>query len=387
MAGKPMKRFEGCWLGDSPHIVVLGSRKLGNFIATLPLLQGLRKKYPNCILDFWGSEVTKDFEVALMSKNTRQEILLNWRISWDGGIDIDDLAKYRKERGKPELLINCDGFNSVTAVLASLISPNWVCGNTMKKSLKGEMETGEHIYHRFLDDKEWDSRDFLSKYKNHFNTQYIGELFCRMAFIDPTEKDLKTIELPTKPPNFVVPEILIHCTSTRSAKLWKIEYWLELLSWCEKENLQVGLIGASEKTQQDEYNSGNCEEELIKQYGSKGKNTLIDLRGKTSLIELAGACQLTKAVVTVDAGPLHVAAAVKTPVMAIVGNDRDGVGASPIRLWLPRAENVFRTESSEHCALCMDNRYKNSDCLIEKHSCMEGVSSEQVIKWLKKTLI
>ena len=93
-----MKRFEGSWLGDSPHIVVLGSRKLGNFIATLPLLQGLRKKYPNCILDFWGSEVTKDFEIALMRKNTGQEILLNWRISWDSGIDIDDLAKYRKKR-------------------------------------------------------------------------------------------------------------------------------------------------------------------------------------------------------------------------------------------------------------------------------------------------
>ena len=227
---------------------------------------------------------------------------------------------------------------------------------------------------------------FLSKYKNHFNTQYIGELFCRMAFIDPTEKDLNTIELPTKTPNFVVPEILIHCTSTRSAKLWKIEYWLELLSWCEQENLQVGLVGASAKTQQDEYNSGNCEEELVKQYGSKGKNTLIDLRGKTSLIELAGACQLTKAVVTVDAGPLHVAAAVKTPVMAIVGNDRDGVGASPIRLWLPPAENVFRTESSEHCALCMDNKYKNSDCLIENTLAWKGVSSEQVIRWLKETL-
>ena len=81
-----------------------------------------------------------------MRKNTGQEILLNWRISWDSGIDIDDLAKYRKERGKPELLVNCDGFNSVTAVLASLISPNWICGNTMKKDLSGELGTGQmHI--------------------------------------------------------------------------------------------------------------------------------------------------------------------------------------------------------------------------------------------------
>ena len=38
-----MKRYGGVWLGDKPHIVVLGSRKLGNFIATLPLLRGLKE--------------------------------------------------------------------------------------------------------------------------------------------------------------------------------------------------------------------------------------------------------------------------------------------------------------------------------------------------------
>ena len=65
---------------------------------------------------------------------------------------------------------------------------------------------------------------------------------------------------------------------------------------------------------------------------------LIDLRGRTSLSQLAGACQKTRAVLSVDAGPLHIAAAVGTPTLAIVGNDAEGVGASPIRLWMPRCE-------------------------------------------------
>ena len=61
-----MKRFGGEKLGKKPNITVLGSSKVGNFIITVPLLYGLRKKYPDAIIDFWGSEVTKDFEEALI---------------------------------------------------------------------------------------------------------------------------------------------------------------------------------------------------------------------------------------------------------------------------------------------------------------------------------
>ena len=50
----------------------------------------------------------------------------------DHELDITKLAKFQQERGKPEL-INCDGFNPVTAVLAALIAPKWVSGNAMKK--------------------------------------------------------------------------------------------------------------------------------------------------------------------------------------------------------------------------------------------------------------
>ena len=49
--------------------------------------------------------------------------------------------------------------------------------------------------------------------------------------------------------------------------------------------------------------------------------------------------------ISVDAGPLHIAAAVGVPVMAIVGNDKNGIGSSPIRLWMPRSKNLTRTES------------------------------------------
>ena len=112
----------------------------------------------------------------------------------------------------------------------------------------------------------------------------------------------------------------------------------------------------------------------------------IDLRGLTNLIQLAGACRMAKAVVSVDAGPMHVAAGVGTPTLAIVGNDAQAVGASPIRLWQPRTSNLTRTVSSKTCSLCSENRFRNDGCIAEAHDCMEGVDAQQVITWLEATL-
>ena len=51
-----VQRFDGRDLGRIPHIAVLGSCKLGNFVATLPLLRLLRRRYPEAQIDFWGAK-------------------------------------------------------------------------------------------------------------------------------------------------------------------------------------------------------------------------------------------------------------------------------------------------------------------------------------------
>ena len=40
-----MERYSGQDLGKSPHIVVLGSCKVGNFIVSIPVLSGLRARF------------------------------------------------------------------------------------------------------------------------------------------------------------------------------------------------------------------------------------------------------------------------------------------------------------------------------------------------------
>ena len=165
--------------------------------------------------------------------------------------------------------------------------------------------------------------------------------------------------------------------------------WKEVIEWCLDQKISVGIIGAAVDIQNSLYNANNIEDELICHFNdikdASGNKLLIDLRGKTSLIELAGACERADAVISVDSGPLHIAAAVNTNVLAVVGNGVDRKGASPIRLWMPRSDNVNRTISKEDCNECEKRRYKNS-CVLADHACMNGIESQTVIDWISKTL-
>ena len=382
-----VQRYSGEDLGPAPHIAVLGSCKVGNFVVTLPLLTLLRRKHPEAVLDFWGSEATADFEQGLCTPQGP----LNWRTSWDlersdGFSHLATIAAQRQQDAGPiDLLINCDGFNPLTQVLASWLRPRFVAGGALTRNGRRELPWGEAPQQRFLADPDWNAQAFVERYGGLFQSNYIAELLCRLAYLEPTPQDLASIQLPDQPPGFEVPPLLIHCTTTRSAKIWPFEHWAEVLSWCAQQRISVGLVGAPPNRQAAEYHAGDGEESLLHHFGGPGQ-PLVDLRGRTSLIQLAGACRKARAVVSVDAGPLHIAAAVGTPTLAVVGNDADGVGASPIRLWMPRAPQLERTVSSQTCTGCDDQRFRNESCVADRHHCMEGVSSEQVISWLQGVL-
>ena len=249
-----------------------------------------------------------------------------------------------------DLAINCDGFNPLTQTLTSWLGPTWVAGGSLRADGRAPLVWGDLPQQRFLADPDWDSPAFLSRYAEQFNSNYIAELLCRMAFLEPDAADLSELGLPWEEPPFKVPPLLIHATTTRAAKIWPFQAWDVVLKWCANRAVTVGLIGAPPDRQRLDYHAGEGEDQLLSNY----PETLIDLRGRTNLIQLAGACRRAQAVVSVDAGPMHVAAGVGTPTLAVVGNDAEAVGASPIRLWLPRSSSLERTVSSISCNLCSE---------------------------------
>ena len=94
-----------------------------------------------------------------------------------------------------------------------------MAGASLRADGCSTLEWGNEPEQRFLKDKDWDSKDFLERHKKTFNSNYIAELMCRMAYLTPKNNDLEEIELPWEDPPFVTPPILIHTTTTRSANL------------------------------------------------------------------------------------------------------------------------------------------------------------------------
>ena len=142
-----LTRYAGEDLGPVPHIVVLGSCKVGNFVVSTPVLCGLRNRFPDAVIGFVGSDVTADFERAIPQ--------LDWRCSWDdpspgaGFRLLQVLEQQRSNHGDVQLALNLDGFNPVTCSLVPWLEPRYVAGGSLNQNRRRDLAWGDHPRQRF----------------------------------------------------------------------------------------------------------------------------------------------------------------------------------------------------------------------------------------------
>lgn len=370
-----MERFIDQSLGERPHLAVFGSDKLGNFVLTTPLLRGLRAKYPGCTLDFFGGETTRELESGCPFIDARFS-LYGARPDYLGDLHAFVAARCAVA-GPYDLAINCDEFSELNLVVVAAVAPRYLVGASLQPDFRRRMAAGDDVRARILRDTDWNSPAFLERYHGLLQTNYLAEIFCRLAYV---ETDFFRLELPMQPPPGDVPDVLVHMTATRSAKQWLPEYWRMLIRWCRERGLSVGVVGSAPQIERARYHAGDIEEQVIQELGVQ------DLRGAYRLPELVGAFARARAAVVVDAGPLHLAAAAGCATICIFGNDDDGNGASPINLWAPRSPNAVVVRTPARCTVCVEQRFKNEGCLVEGHPCMRELRPERVIAALERAL-
>lgn len=374
-----MERFDDQPLGPNPHIAVFTADKPGNFVVVTPLLRGLRRKYPGAVIDVFGGEITRAFE--------EQSPHIDARFSLYGGAEEDFLERlvaFVRERrtiaGSYELAINCDEFSELNVVVVTAIAPRYITGGALTSDFRRRLPRRDDPFDRLLADEEWNSPDFVARHEPVVFTNYIGEIFCALARLSEEHTDPFRTEVPTAPPPFDVPDVVLNINGSRGAKEWPVARWAEVARWCESRGLTVGLLGHRREVARQLYAAAGDEDWLV------ANAPVMDLRGQTTLPELAGAFARARAAACVDAGPLHVAAAVGCPTVAVVGVDADNDGASPWRLWQPRVPNLLVARSTTKCLVCAENRFKNSACLVTGHPCMAGLSVAAVTAQLERAL-
>lgn len=168
-----------------------------------------------------------------------------------------------------------------------------------------------------------------------------------------------------------------------SAKRWFPERFAEVAGWFIKDTGgSVVIFGGPSEAEAEMaaeiYNSAyrNIVSGQSLSYELGTQNSLLNLAGKTSLRELAALISECEVFVTNDSGPMHIACAVRTPLVAIFGST-DPVLTGPVGC---RNEVVLGGVS---CSPCFERKCKAKDMDMR---CMYAITSDEVYHRLRKIM-
>jgi len=162
--------------------------------------------------------------------------------------------------------------------------------------------------------------------------------------------------------------IACHVSSNNGqSKRWPIPYWATLIDrLIGEDGAQVVLTGAP----------GDLP--LIEMVIRRMHKRPINLAGKTSLTQLAALLQRADLLISGDSGPMHIAGAVGTPLIAIHG-PTDPALSGPVS---PTA-TVLR--SGIWCSPCY-NAKDPADCRFSTTQCMKNILPGQVLEVVREKL-
>jgi lipopolysaccharide heptosyltransferase II len=150
-------------------------------------------------------------------------------------------------------------------------------------------------------------------------------------------------------------------------KRWPIERFAQLADLIQDSGFPVVLIGAESDIPE------------IQRLQSLTRRSPVSIAGRTSLKQLAAFLRRGRLVITNDSGPMHLAAALGTPVVALFG-PTDPARTGPYRYLSPSITH-FVVRKPVECSPCLSR-----SCRMGDHRCMMQVEVEDVFENVKKIL-
>jgi heptosyltransferase I len=163
-----------------------------------------------------------------------------------------------------------------------------------------------------------------------------------------------SVKLPAKP------YVVLHPGARWPTKLWPAAAWARLAEWLAARNLVVVLTGSA------------ADQGLAAAILAQSQAPILNLAGLTSMGELAAVLKGASLAVTVDTGPMHLAAALGTPVAALFGPTAPwrtgpfGQGHEIVRLGL-------------ECSPCFKRQCPEPRCLTELSAAAAVRACEKIL--------
>ena len=167
----------------------------------------------------------------------------------------------------------------------------------------------------------------------------------------------------------------VHPTSRWPFKCWKDEYMAEVIGWLIDKGMKVVVTSAPDKKEMEKA------KRILSLVGDSPDSTAspvnlgqspIDLCGKTTIKQLAAISEASALFVGVDSAPMHIAAAVKTPVIALFGPTGEE--------WKPYGKGHVVISKDMPCKPCKKGMCEG----IGLRECMTAIKPEDVKKAVLK---
>jgi heptosyltransferase II len=150
--------------------------------------------------------------------------------------------------------------------------------------------------------------------------------------------------------------------SVWNTKKWPADYFKELIAKLLYEGMKILLIGGADET------------ELCSSLVSAG---VLNLAGRLTLPESAAAISMSRALVSNDSTPVHLASAMNTPCVAIFGPTVAEFGFTPLS-----DKKIIMEDKSVGCRPC--GRHGSNECRGEHFECMRNIIPEMVFEAVRK---
>ncbi len=323
------------------NILLIRTDRIGDVVLSLPMLPVLKKHFPNASITVMVRKYTREL--------VDQHSCVSDIIQWDdnGERTLSEYVKIVKELSFDIAIVPYPRF-----ILALII---YLAGIPVR------VGTGYRWYSFLFNHKVYEHRKDAKRHEVEYNLNLLKAIDIEIDGAPDFELEI-TADVQQKIDEILFKDgvntfVVLHVGSGGSARDWSLQNFAALGDRIRNDSqCKVVLTG------------GDSERSLVASVVSSMKTSPINYTGMFSLMELGALFKRAAVFVSNSTGPLHIAAAIRTPV---IGFYPPILQCSAVR-WGPytNKKKVFTAESAR-CPLC-----KGGAC--QSNVCMDQITVDQV---------
>ncbi len=328
-------------------VLVIQTAFFGDVILSLPLVQVLKEKKPDCSIDFMC--IPKTSEILKGNPYINKVIIFDKHESAKGISGFRNIVSEVK-KNKYDVVISVQRYTR-SSIIAKL--------SGAEKRISYDNSSLPYFY---TDKVPYSQKHEISRVLDLLQPLGIVELKIIKPELFPSDDDKREVSkifngLGIKSKSEL---ICIAPGSVWFTKRFPEEKFIELLNMMDKSDFKIALIGGKEDIKL-------CEKIISK----TTNNEVYNFAGKLSILQSAELIKNGSLLITNDSAPLHLANAVGTKVIALFGSTTKEFGFYPIG----ENDKIFEVNGLK-CRPCSNHGRKS--CPIHTFDCMNDISVHDI---------